>query len=30
MIFVYLNYYIGRRNVTLAGAIRTPFDITVK
>jgi len=27
IIIVYLNYYIGRRNVTLAGVIRTLFDV---
>jgi len=28
--FVYLNDYIGRRNVTLAGVTPTPFDVAAK
>jgi len=33
IIFVYLNDYIGdtgRRNVTLAGVVPTPFDVAAK
>ena len=28
--FACLNYYTGRRNVTLASVIQTPFDIAAK
>jgi len=30
IIFVNLNDYIGRRNVTLAGVIPTPFNVAAK